>query len=249
MTSLLSRALTPALCVLGGDLSFLFPARGTMGAERSAHFLAFCSFSAESLYYNPWMLALPAGDGHAGPGTGAACARAAAAGSCWPPGAWPRSGRRSSSRACRSCWACGGRGSPAPPPAPATGARIRRAPGSVDGAEPGVGSDPGAPRPLRLDPLYRSLALAVHPSWHPAVRVVRSRPGARGRWPAGVAAALLVALGGLGVRLVGAAAARAPRAGGARSGAWTWLGMTMLAALLWASRSWATRSRSTACSS
>jgi hypothetical protein len=54
-----ARALTLLLCVLGGDLSFAFPARGVAGGERTAHFLAFCSFSSESLYYNPWVFGLP----------------------------------------------------------------------------------------------------------------------------------------------------------------------------------------------
>ena len=49
-----------ALVVLGGDLSFLVGASPPPGGiERYAPFLAFYSFSAESLTYNPWMLAVP----------------------------------------------------------------------------------------------------------------------------------------------------------------------------------------------
>lgn len=61
-TGTLSRAprvLTALLVVLGGDLSFLVPARNLTALDRTRDFLVFHSFSAECLYYNPWMFGLP----------------------------------------------------------------------------------------------------------------------------------------------------------------------------------------------
>lgn len=54
-----SRVLTALLVVLGGDLSFLVPARNLTALDRTRDFLVFHSFSAECLYYNPWMFGLP----------------------------------------------------------------------------------------------------------------------------------------------------------------------------------------------
>lgn len=57
--SRVTRALTALLVVLGGDLSFLVPAHNLTALERTRGFLVFHSFSAECLYYNPWMFGLP----------------------------------------------------------------------------------------------------------------------------------------------------------------------------------------------
>jgi hypothetical protein len=54
-----ARLLTTLLVVLGGDLSFLTATLNRTGLERSGHFFAFYSFSAESLLYNPWVWGLP----------------------------------------------------------------------------------------------------------------------------------------------------------------------------------------------
>ena len=53
------RVVTALLVVLGGDLSWLFSADTVTGLHRTRHFLVFHSFSAETLYYNPWMFGLP----------------------------------------------------------------------------------------------------------------------------------------------------------------------------------------------
>ncbi len=54
-----TRVVTTLLVALGGDLSFLTATANRTGLERSAHFFAFHSFSAESLLYNPWVWGLP----------------------------------------------------------------------------------------------------------------------------------------------------------------------------------------------
>ena len=54
-----ARVLTALLVVLGGGLSFLVPALNLTAMERTSGFLVFHSFSAECLYYNPWMFGLP----------------------------------------------------------------------------------------------------------------------------------------------------------------------------------------------
>jgi len=54
-----ARILTTLLVVLGGDLAFLVPARNLTALDRTRDFLIFHSFSAECLYYNPWMFGLP----------------------------------------------------------------------------------------------------------------------------------------------------------------------------------------------
>ena len=59
VASRLARGLTTLLVVMGGDLSFLFDLRNPTALERTRHFLAFHSFSAECLYYNTWGLGLP----------------------------------------------------------------------------------------------------------------------------------------------------------------------------------------------
>jgi hypothetical protein len=46
------------LVVLGGDLSYLVNG-DTLWLRRASHFFAFHAFSAESLYYNPWMFGVP----------------------------------------------------------------------------------------------------------------------------------------------------------------------------------------------
>lgn len=51
------RILSGLLVVLGGDLSYLAPVPSSL--ERTSHFLVFHSFSAEALFYNPWMLGAP----------------------------------------------------------------------------------------------------------------------------------------------------------------------------------------------
>jgi hypothetical protein len=54
--------LAAVLVALGGDLSFLLSRPDLpllSDLERSRHFFVFYSFSAESLYYNTWMLGLP----------------------------------------------------------------------------------------------------------------------------------------------------------------------------------------------
>ncbi len=52
-----TRVLAALLVVLGGDLSFLMPAESVL--QRTEHFFVFHSFSAEALFYNPWMLGAP----------------------------------------------------------------------------------------------------------------------------------------------------------------------------------------------
>jgi hypothetical protein len=54
-----ARVVTTLLVALGGDLSFLTVTRNRTGLERSSHFFAFHSFSAEALLYNPWVWGLP----------------------------------------------------------------------------------------------------------------------------------------------------------------------------------------------
>jgi hypothetical protein len=54
-----TRVVTTLLVALGGDLSFLTVTRDRTGLERSSHFFAFHSFSAEALLYNPWVWGLP----------------------------------------------------------------------------------------------------------------------------------------------------------------------------------------------
>ena len=54
-----ARVVTTLLVALGGDLSFLTATRNRTGLERSSHFFAFHSFSAEALLYNPWVWGLP----------------------------------------------------------------------------------------------------------------------------------------------------------------------------------------------
>lgn len=53
-----ARWLTACLIVLGGDLSFLLPA-SPHPLERFGRMFAFFSFSAQSLFYNPWMFGVP----------------------------------------------------------------------------------------------------------------------------------------------------------------------------------------------
>ena len=231
VTSLPARVLTPLLCVLGGDLSFLFPARGVMGAERAAPFLAFVSFSAESLYYNPWMLALPL------------VAVALVLGS-----RWVRDGGRG--RLLLAAWtlsalwqtkvfAC----VPLLLGAFAAGALLRNRRLLMLGAASAAlavpwavlstsGGDPLSPQPLRFGLLYPvAQSLAVHPSWEALRAWTAPERGPLARWAAIAAATFFVVAGGLGVRIVGAAAlARRWRAD--TSGTWTWLGASLLAALV-----------------
>ena len=230
VTSLLARALTPALCVLGGDLSFLFPARGVMGAERSAHFLAFCSFSAESLYYNPWMLALPL-----------------ALVTLVLGARWLREGGRG--RLLLAAWSLAALWQtkffacvPLLLGVLAAAALLRRrrllelgllsAALVVPWAALSViGGDPAAARPLLIDPLLPvAQSLAVHPSWARLAAWCGPDRAPLVRWPAVAVATLLVTLGGLGVRVMGAAVL-ARRARSDPSGFWSWLGLTVVAAL------------------
>lgn len=53
-----SRVFAALLVALGGDLSYLVEIRPSW-LERTSHFFAFHSFTAESLFYNPWMLGVP----------------------------------------------------------------------------------------------------------------------------------------------------------------------------------------------
>ena len=199
-----ARALTPLLCVLGGDLSALFPARGIPGAERTAHFLAFSSFSAESLYYNPWMLGLPlvlatlvlAGRWLRGEGRGWLWLAAWVLATLWQSKLFAR----------------------APLVAAAAVAAIVRRDRRLASlallagamALPWIGltlaSSGGGLRPLVFAPLQPvRLALAVHPSWHALRSVV---DGGRA-WPVqalGLAVStILVVCGGFAVRLLGGA--------------------------------------------
>jgi len=230
VTSLAARVLTPLLCVLGGDLSFLFPARGVMGAERAAPFLAFVSFSAESLYYNPWMLALPL------------VAVALVLGS-----RWLREGGRG--RLLLAAWALSALWQtkvfacvPLLLGAFAAAALLRNRRLLMLGAASAAlavpwavlstsGGDPLSPQPLRFGLLYPvAQSLAVHPSWEALTAWTAPERGSLARWAAIAAATVLVVAGGLGVRAVGAVAlARRFRAD--TSGSWTWLGASLLAAL------------------
>jgi hypothetical protein len=54
-----ARLLTLLLLVLGGDLSWLLPATGDAGIERTRHFFVFHSWSAQALLINAWGLGLP----------------------------------------------------------------------------------------------------------------------------------------------------------------------------------------------
>jgi hypothetical protein len=53
-----ARWLSATLVVLGGDLSFLLPP-SPVPFDRFGRFFTFFSFSAESLFYNPWMFGVP----------------------------------------------------------------------------------------------------------------------------------------------------------------------------------------------
>jgi hypothetical protein len=228
VTSLLARVLTPLLLVLGGDLSFLFPASGVRGTERTAHFLSFSSFSAESLYYNPWMLALPV----------ILAALVAAA-------RWLRGGGRAwlwlAAWILASLWltkvfACvpllAGAGLTAVLRRDRRLAALAIAGGAL--VVPWVGvtlaSTGGASRPL-VPALLRPVrvALEVHPAWHPLGALAFEGSGLPRA--IGLAAATgLVLAGGMGVRLLGVALLpRRVRQDG--SGLWAWLAVSCVLSL------------------
>lgn len=54
-----ARAVTVLLTILGGDLSWMLDTRNLTAFQRTSQFFVFHSFSAESLFFNPWMLGLP----------------------------------------------------------------------------------------------------------------------------------------------------------------------------------------------
>jgi hypothetical protein len=230
IVSRLARALTPLLCVLGGDLSFLFPPQGVTGGERSAHFIAFSSFSAESLYYNPWMIALPvvlatlvlAARFLREGGRGALALAAVCLAGLWQTkvfaclplllaglaaGVFLRN-RRLAALAGMACvlalpWA----------------------------AMSLLGGDRTQPAPLRLEPLYPvGVSLSVHPSWAGLAALCGPGRSPLVRAPAAVFATLLVLCCGLGVRLLGGAVL-ARRARADATGFFAWYALTVVTAL------------------
>jgi hypothetical protein len=228
VTSLPARVVTPLLLVLGGDLSFVFPASGVRGTERTAHFIAFASFSAESLYYNPWMLALPV----------VLVALVAA-------GRWLRGGGRGwlwlAAWMLASLWqtkvfACvpllAGAGLTALLRRDRRMAALALASGAlvVPWVAVTLASGGGTARPL-VPALLRPVrvALEVHPAWHPLGALAFEGSGPS-RGIALVAATLLVLVGGLGVRLLGVAILpRRVRQDG--SGLWAWLAVSCVLSL------------------
>jgi hypothetical protein len=227
VTSLLARALGPFLLVLGGDLSFLFPASGVRGPERTAHFLAFSSFSAESLYYNPWRLALPvilvalvaAARWLRGGGRGWLWIAAWMLASLWQTKVF----------ACVALLAGAGlaavlrRDRRLGALAIVSGALV--APWVAVTLATGVG---GARLVPALLPPVRT-ALEVHPAWHPLGAVAFEGSGPS-RGVALAAACGLVLVGGLGVRLLGVALLPR-RVRQDPSGVWAWLTASCLLSL------------------
>jgi hypothetical protein len=55
----LGRLLCMVLVILGGDVSFLVPDIAPNWLERARHFFVFYSFGAEASIYNPWMFGMP----------------------------------------------------------------------------------------------------------------------------------------------------------------------------------------------
>lgn len=228
--SRLARVLTPLLCVLGGDLSFLFPAVGVTGGERSEHFIAFCSFASESLYYNPWMLTLPV--------VLATLVLAAR---------WLREGGRGTlvvaALSLAALWqtkvfAC----LPLLLSALAAAALLRnRRLGALAvlacalvvpwAAASTIGVDREQPMPLRFEPLYPvGLSLSVHPSWAGLTALCATGRSPLVRVPAALLATVLVLVGGLGVRVVGGVLL-ARRARGDATGLFAWMGLTVVTGL------------------
>jgi hypothetical protein len=199
--SVLARALTLLLCVLGGDLSFLFPTAGVIGGGRSAHFLAFCSFSSESLYYNPWVFGLPlvlvcvvlAGRWLQGRGRGWLWLSAWCLAALWQTKvfAWAPLllGAAAASlllRHRRLAWLA------------AVSALL-----TAPWAATSLASRAGGFRPFVLAPFCPvMLALGAHPDWR-ALGDWCASPDWWVRWPAALAGTAIVLVGGLGVRLIG----------------------------------------------
>lgn len=231
VTSIAARIVTPLLCVLGGDLSFLFPAEGVMGARRSAQFLAFCSYSAESLTYNPWMIAFPlvlvglvlASRYLREGGRGRLLLAAWSVAALWQT----------------KVFAC----VPLVLGLLAAAALLRRrrlvelAVATSVLALPWmvlstIGGDGTGPRPLGLDLLYPvALSLSVHPKWRALSDLCASATNGFVRWPAIAVATAIFFACGLGVRLLGAGLL-VRRVRRDETGLWTALALALAAALV-----------------
>jgi hypothetical protein len=228
-----ARVLTPLLCVLGGDLSFAFPASGIRGGERSEHFLAFGSFAAEALYYNPWVFALPvalaaillAGRWLQGGGRAYLWLAAVTLGALWQTKVFAFI--------------------PLLLAAMAGGLLLRRPRLLALGASAGaLGAGwvvlTMVARPSDFAPLVPApfaavmLVLGAHPEWRGLEDLCVS-PSAWVRWPAALAASVLVLAGGFGVRLVGVREVwrDARRPDGVRD---AWIGLALAIAVVLALR-------------